>query len=115
MDVGPECGALFVTGGDVAHSFAPRERVEDVRGFLAAHREDVIAAFGLEAFDEQAGSGPSGADPSDGYPRRRIGTSRAARTSTQAIAGSVGGSVPSVSVRTHSMLEPGNLARSIAG
>ena len=50
-----------------------------------------------------------------GYPRRRIGTSPAARTSTQAIAGSVGGSVPSVSARTHSMLEPGNLARSIAG
>ncbi len=36
---------------------ASAKRVEDVHRLLAGHREDVLAALGLEAVDEEVGGG----------------------------------------------------------
>ena len=58
VDVGHERGALLVAGRDVADGLGPRERVEERHRLLAGHREDPSAAFGLEAFHDQAGGGP---------------------------------------------------------
>ncbi len=58
MNVGHECGALFVAGGDVADGRVIAERVEDVHRLLAGHGEDVVAALGGEAIDEEVGGGP---------------------------------------------------------
>ena len=68
VDVGHERGALLVTGRDVADPGMVGERLQDVHGLLAGDREDVLAAFGVEAVDQQLGGGP---DPSRGLARRR--------------------------------------------
>ena len=60
IDVGHERGALFVTGGDVAHRLLATQRVEDVHRLFAGHREDVFAALDREAVHEQAGGRPGG-------------------------------------------------------
>ncbi len=58
VDVGHEGRALLVTGRDMADPVRPAERVEDVHRLLARDREDVAAALGLEALDEEVGGGP---------------------------------------------------------
>ena len=69
VDVGHERGALLVAGRDVADGVLPAERVEDVHRLLARHREDVLAALGFEALDEQGGGGPG----SVGHARQSTG------------------------------------------
>jgi hypothetical protein len=63
VDVGHERGALFVAGRDVSDTALATERVEDIHRLLAGDREDVPAALGDEALDEEVG----------GSPLRRIG------------------------------------------
>ena len=55
VDVGHERGALLVAGGDVADARVAGERLEDVHRLLAGHGEDVLAALGGEAVDEEVG------------------------------------------------------------
>ena len=58
VDVGHERGALLVPGRDVADRLVPRQRVEDVHRLLARDAEDVLAALGREAVDEEVGGAP---------------------------------------------------------
>ena len=58
VDVGHERRALLVAGRDVTDRRLPAERVEDVHRLLARDREDVVAALGGEALDEQGRGGP---------------------------------------------------------
>ena len=58
IDVGHERGALLVAGRDVADGRPLRQRIEDVHRLLARHGEDVLAALGDEAVDEQVGGDP---------------------------------------------------------
>jgi hypothetical protein len=60
VDVGHERGALLVPRRDVADGVLAAQRVQDVHRLLARDREDVLAALGLEAFDEQRCGGPRG-------------------------------------------------------
>ena len=60
VDVGHERGALLVAGRDVADGAVVAQRVEDVHRLLAGHREDVLAALGREAVDEQVGGAARG-------------------------------------------------------
>ena len=53
VDVGHERGALLMARGDVADALRVGERVEDVHRLLARDGEDVFAALGLEALDEE--------------------------------------------------------------
>ena len=55
MDVGHERRALLVAGRHVADALVARQRVEDVHRLLAGHGEDVLAALGGKAVDEQVG------------------------------------------------------------
>ena len=57
VDVGHERGALLVAGRDVAHGAVVAEGIEDVHRLLAGHGEDVFAALGGEAIDEQMRGG----------------------------------------------------------
>ena len=58
VDVGHERGALLVAGRDVADARVVGERLEDVHRLLAGHGEDVLAALGREAVDEEVGGRP---------------------------------------------------------
>ena len=69
VDVGHERGALLVARGDVADGVLPAERVEDVHRLLARDREDVLAALGGEALDEERGGCPG----SVGHARQSTG------------------------------------------
>ena len=55
VDVRHECRALLVAGRDVPDTLVVRQRVEDVHRLLAGHGEDVLAALGGEAVDEEVG------------------------------------------------------------
>ena len=55
MDIGHERRALLVAGRDVADDVVARQRIEDVHRLLAGDGEDVVAALGGEAIDEQVG------------------------------------------------------------
>ena len=87
VDVGHERRALLVAGRDVADGFVARQRVEDVHRLLAGHREDVVAALGGEAVDEEVGGAPGRArggrhrPPRVGH-RATIRRSRAPRPDT---------------------------------
>ena len=58
VDVRHEGCALLVAGRDMANRVGPRERVEDVHRLLARDGEDVLAALGLKALDEEMGGSP---------------------------------------------------------
>ena len=60
VDVGHERGALLVPGRDVADGVLAAQRVQDIHRLLARDREDVLAALGREALDEQRCGGPGG-------------------------------------------------------
>ena len=57
MDVRHECRALLVAGRNVPDagrlSGGSGQGIQDVHGLLAGHREDVVAAFGREALDQE--------------------------------------------------------------
>ncbi len=78
VDVGHERGALLVARRDVADGVLPAERVEDVHRLLARHREDVLAALGGEALDEQRGGGPGSVGHAGQSTGRALGTPRGA-------------------------------------
>ena len=57
MDVGHERSSLLVARRDVPDGVLPGEGIEDGHRFLAGHREDVLAAFGGKAINQEARAG----------------------------------------------------------